>query len=507
MGEVADLTWDFESKRIAVVGAGANKAKVFMYDTGTELGRIKALAKKANSCALRPRRPQRLMYGGEDGVILVYNGPPFRHQRDIRDHGKFVNCVRYAPSGELAVSVSSSKRALLHDGDTGEVMGELDRSAMHKSSLYSVDFSPDGARLVTSSADKCIKVWNVEDRSCTSTVRFGTTVDHMQNAVVWPRDDTIISVGLSGAMYVTEPGADGPSAVFEGHKEAVSCLARNPTTGQLITGDRGNRVCVWTASDEGSLHHHAAAVDGETHSRPVLSVATSGSTIYSVGMDDQLRVGDIETATFHTSVPTGAAPRCVAAAKNRPELCAVATGPALLVFRGGAEVGRVEVSYDPRTVCLSDDGSLLVSGGDDKLVHFYDIGEDGSIAERGVIGSPLNANVNALVVSPCGTMVAVGDAAREVAIFRTDDFSAVRRNQWTKHSARVTGILWNADSTRVVSVGMDCQVCVFDPSKMWSVANFERAHARPLIGVVWGEDEEHVWVCSMDGIVKRLSIV
>ena len=77
-GEVEDLAWDSESKRIAAVGAGAAKAKIFMWDSGSQLGEIMPHTKKNLTVDFKPTRPFRAVMGGEDFQLSFYQGPPFK---------------------------------------------------------------------------------------------------------------------------------------------------------------------------------------------------------------------------------------------------------------------------------------------------------------------------------------------------------------------------------------------------------------------------------------------
>lgn len=49
----------------------------------------------------------------------------------------------------------------MYDGKTGEKTGELGSPA-HKGSVMCVAWSPDGKQLLSVSADKTAKLWNVE---------------------------------------------------------------------------------------------------------------------------------------------------------------------------------------------------------------------------------------------------------------------------------------------------------------------------------------------------------
>jgi WD40 repeat protein len=46
----------------------------------------------------------------------------------MHEHQRFVNCVRFSPNGDLAISVGSDKLAVLFDGQTGEKKVRVPRS-------------------------------------------------------------------------------------------------------------------------------------------------------------------------------------------------------------------------------------------------------------------------------------------------------------------------------------------------------------------------------------------
>ena len=51
-----------------------------MADTGTTVGKIDNLDKKANSCDVKPNRPYRAIAGADDFKVCFYEGPPFKYK-------------------------------------------------------------------------------------------------------------------------------------------------------------------------------------------------------------------------------------------------------------------------------------------------------------------------------------------------------------------------------------------------------------------------------------------
>ena len=69
-------------------------------------------------------------------------GVPFKYERMIQTHDRFVQDVRYAPSGDVFISVGSDSKIFLYDGKTGDTLAELTQPS-NKGSIVSLDPSPN----------------------------------------------------------------------------------------------------------------------------------------------------------------------------------------------------------------------------------------------------------------------------------------------------------------------------------------------------------------------------
>jgi WD repeat-containing protein 1 (actin-interacting protein 1) len=117
-------------------------------------------SKKAISCDFKPTLPSKAVMGGEDFTCSFYGGPPFRYAHAIKDHGNFVNCVRYASDGSRFITVSSDKAGFVYDGTSGAQIGRLAPESAHTGSIYGVAWSPDNTRVVTCSGGESAARWD-----------------------------------------------------------------------------------------------------------------------------------------------------------------------------------------------------------------------------------------------------------------------------------------------------------------------------------------------------------
>jgi WD40 repeat protein len=61
-------------------------------------------------------------------------GAPYKYEKIIQTHNRFVQDVRFAPSGDLFASVGSDAKVFLYDGKTGETKADLGEG-FHKGTI------------------------------------------------------------------------------------------------------------------------------------------------------------------------------------------------------------------------------------------------------------------------------------------------------------------------------------------------------------------------------------
>ena len=84
-GEIRDLAWDGESKRIVVGGEGRqNYAAAFLWDSGSKCGDFTGLGKTVTSVDLKSGRPFRAICGSDDATAVFYNGVPYKFNKSLK---------------------------------------------------------------------------------------------------------------------------------------------------------------------------------------------------------------------------------------------------------------------------------------------------------------------------------------------------------------------------------------------------------------------------------------
>lgn len=506
-GEIEDVAWDSESKRIAAVGGGSAKAKIFSWDAGSQLGEIVPHTKKNLTVDFKPTRPFRVVLGGEDFQLSFYQGPPFRFDKSLKDHTNFVNCVRYSPDGSRFVSVASDKTGIVYHGDTAAIMGKLDTASTHTGSIFACAWSPDGSQLVTSGGDKKLKIWamsgTAESFPCIATIAIGERVEDMQLGVVWPLPGTIVSVSLDGTLNYINPVDGSISARVQGHRDPTLAMIIERRSGNIYSADSSGRVCVWRPKDESRTIFEARNFSGDGPTKKVSGLAVSGGVVAAGAWDDKLRLGDAVTGEWKKTVPLPGQPKGVAVSPADPSTCVVVTSAAILVVTGNGSfvAAPVAVSYGATCVSISTDGLRLFVGGSDKRVYAYSLDAGGAIS---LLGSTAEAGsaISVISISPDGKYLAVGDSLKEVLLIDAETRAVVVSSKWLFHTTRITGLSWSPSSRLLASVSTDRRLCIWDPATQSLKSEFPLAHAQPLVAVDWASDDT-LWIMGADGVVQR----
>lgn len=487
-GRITDLSWDSDSQRIIAVGEGKEKwGHAFTFDSGNTVGEVSGHSSLPNAVAIKQSRPFRAATAGDDGLVVFYHGAPYKYNRTIRKHSKFVYDVKFSPDGTQLVSVGADAKIFIYDAKTGDDIAELiDGDNGHSGSIFAVSWDPTSKFLLTSSADQTVKVWDVAQSKVTKTwsLKEATPVGGQQVGNVWT-EKHMVSLSYSGSLTFLSRDYDEPVNVVSGHQKAITALAVSADMTELYTGSYDATAFHWMLKDG-----KAQALCGSGHSSVITQIVRGASGVASIGKDDTLRT--VIGAKYESSLSTDQEPKGLAVLPDGRFVVATVSG--IQVYQGREKHNEKKTSYQP-TACAAS-SSVIAVGSEDSTVHLYDT----ALMENVVLKSN-RAATTAIAISADGTQVAVGDASGKIVLYSTSSGESIT-TRWAFHVGRIASLQFSPSGKKVVSASLDTHVycwSVDTPAKKIAIKN---AHQGGVTGAVWtGEDE--VISSGNDGALKR----
>ncbi|KAI8063519.1 WD40-repeat-containing domain protein [Gongronella butleri] len=496
-GKINDIAWDVDSKRLIAVGDGKERfGHAFLFDTLSSVGEIMGHTKVINSVSIRQQRPFRAVTASDDMTVSFLHGVPFKYNKTIRDHTRFVHSVQFSPNGQFFVSAGADGKIFLYDGQSGDKIDSFGDA--HSGSIFSVSWSADSTQLLSSSADKTAKLWDVSGRQVVQTFDMGSDIEDQQVGNLW-QDDWLLSVSLSGKINYLDKSSGKVARSVDGHSKAITALAVGKDS-TLTTGSYDGRVYSWKQSQDGDEKPWTAtAVADAGHTNQVKQIVNDDSDTFSIAMDDTLR--RIANGKFDQVASTEAQPQGVAL---RNDQILVTVGSSLQIYDKSTKKQRdaVSLNYDASVVAVDAPGNQVYIASDkDNKVRVYD-------ASTWSVKKELPAHmgkITALASHPVENLVAVGDSLGKIFVYDVDKGTAVLQH-WVFHTARITGMAWSDDGNFLVSGGLDTQIYVWNRNKPMRKAVVKNAHVDAVNGVAFlpseKDDELNVVSVGQDAAVR-----
>jgi hypothetical protein len=212
----------------------------------------------------------------------------------------------------------------------------------------SCSVTPDGSHVVSASADRTVRVWDVGAASCTATLQGHTGA--VQDCAVSPDGSWAVSASADTTLKIWDLERLCLVDTFTGHIDAVESCAVAPDGRYVVSGSADHTLKVWNIG-------HGSVTTLKGHGGAVTSCAVSANSrsVCSASSDATIRIWDVDTGHTITTLDEHTRPvTCCAIAPNGRRLVSGSSDGALRVWaldgnrtstlRGGASVTVVPTS-------------------------------------------------------------------------------------------------------------------------------------------------------------------
>ncbi|KAE9382484.1 WD40 repeat-like protein, partial [Gymnopus androsaceus JB14] len=225
-------------------------------------------------------------------LLIICRGQRYSwpsQQAVLTGHTADVSSVEFSPDGKRIVSGSYDHTLRIWNAETGMIIGEPMQG--HTSWVTSVVFSPDGEKIVSGSSDQTLHIWNAETRMIIGEPLQGHTLQVTSAAfspdgkrIVSGSDDKTLHIwNAETGMIIGEP--------LQGHTLQITSVAFSPDGKRIVSGSSDQTVHIWNA-DTGMIIGEPL----QGHMQLVTSVAFSpdGKRIVSGSYDQTVRIWKVE---------------------------------------------------------------------------------------------------------------------------------------------------------------------------------------------------------------------
>ena len=506
-GPISDISWDFEGRRLCVVGDGKDQFGVFIsWDSGNSLGEVTGHSTKINSCHMKQSRPMRAVTVDDNGKVVFYTGPPFKFTSSDQVHhdkGKFIRDVKFQPvNGEVFISVGSDRKINVFDGLTGEFIKSVeDPEETINGGLFALDWLNKDT-FATVSSDSVIRVWDLESSKCVCKWNLDPEntkdVGLQQVGVVSILDgEALVTLSLNGILTILKLDKEEPLAVIKGHNKGITALTVNP----MITGSFDGKIIDWQQSNAVMYQNHNNLIIGLNNKQyPQIS---------SISWDDTLQIND--ELKYKFKYPPKIA--TVNFDQNDKDLlfAVIDSNNDLILIKSftGDIVDTMKLQEQASCIAIS---KTYIAVGYEKS-NTIEVFELNNLEKSFKLKSSMRATPSYLSISPSEKYIAVGDVLGKILLFNVESRD-IKTSRWSFHTGKINAISWKPQSNStteeeeedlVATGSLDTHIIIYSVKKPMKIIKYLNAHKDGVNNVMW-QDSDHIVSTGNDGCIKTWNV-
>ncbi|CAE6484512.1 unnamed protein product [Rhizoctonia solani] len=365
--------------------------------------------------------------GLDDGTIQIWDVTSGKAISELFTGRKSeVNMLAYSSDGTRIISYSDSgfgTEGLLCLFDAQNTSAPLNASSPlgHTEPIISIDISPNGERIVSGSIDKTICVWD----PITGQLVLGPLTGHTHWVYIVrysPVRSRFLSCSWDGTLRQWD-AQTGDGLVVKNpivDKTRFRSAAYSPDGNHIATISNVAIVCLWSSKTGEQI---LGPMKGEEEGLSI-QFSTDGATLLTGWGDGAIRIWDMQSGQLVSSIPSQDDLSLVVSAfspdGSRNVVAELTYRDNTIMYQRITQTGeRIPWSFKGDTsriskIQFSHDGSHIVSGSGDNVVHMWDAQTGDSVF------GPLKGHIDgvtSVAYSPDGTYIASASEDKTIRIW------------------------------------------------------------------------------------------
>jgi WD40 repeat protein/basic membrane lipoprotein Med (substrate-binding protein (PBP1-ABC) superfamily)/DNA-binding SARP family transcriptional activator len=225
------------------VAAANTYGQIHLWDTITyeEIRSLGSGESPMLSLAISPDG-SRLAASDSNGKVTIWSSSSWEELLSFSAHADWMLDIEFSPDGSLLATSSLDGKAKIWDAFTGR---ELLQLAGHTDGILSLAFDPSGEHLATASMDGTLRLWNVS----LSQEWFSFPTYGYAGRIAFSPDGSLLAAGSGhqGEIHLWDLETGDEPAIFSaaGHPGGVTAVAFSPDGVQLASVGMDNSLKIW----------------------------------------------------------------------------------------------------------------------------------------------------------------------------------------------------------------------------------------------------------------------
>jgi ribosome assembly protein 4 len=362
----------------------------------------------------------------------------------------------------------------------------------HTEAVLTVNFSPDGKRLVSGGGDCTVRFWDLGTQTPKSVGKNHTA---WVLAVAWSPDAALIASGdHSGVIWIWDPTTGKALGQCKGHRKFISSLAWEPAHVELpvrrfASGSKDGTIRVWDALGRKLMFTMSS------HTQAVTAVRWGGDgLLYSAARDCSINVWAAEDGKLVRSLKGhGHWVNTMSLSSDY----ALRTGAFDHTGKAPEDLDRAKIAAKERyEAALAGKKERLVTGSDDFTLCLWEPSTSKTPLARMTGHQQL---VNQVTFSPDGRWILSASFDKSVKLW--DGVTGAFVSTLRAHVGPVYQVAWSSDSRLAVSGSKDSTLKIWDMRSKKVLVDLP-GHADEVFTVDWSPDGAAVASGGKDRVLK-----
>jgi WD40 repeat protein len=364
-----------------------------------------------------------------------------------------VLCSAVSPDGTLFATGEASGNIHLWSIDLKQ---KLTLSG-HGDWVRSLTFNVDGAKLVSTSSDQTIKVWDVVTGTCIQTLTSHT--NRVYAAALSADDRWLVSCGADCTIKVWNFATGDCLRTITGHQDSVWAVGFSDDPQIIISSSRDRTVKLWHWETGECLQTIEGDFRRVNFAKNFASMSLDRNHIIFTG-DDVIRIFDIQTGNYLQTLEGHTAKiLCLSLSPDKQLLASSSYDQTIRIW--DLATGQCRQVFDQhtdiiRSVIFHPSGKLLLSGSDDRTICLWDL-DSGEVVKTRF--GQVNA-VNDIALSPDGCYLVNTNDDATISLWDIERSAYLRAFQG--HTRRIWSVAISPNGQYLVSASSDRTIKIWD---------------------------------------------